>query len=64
MLQPYATVKNELSIVNGILLKGQRIVIPSKLQMDILNRLAEITKCIETSQKRATHQREAEAKLQ
>ena len=38
MLKPYAIVKNELSIVRGILLRGKHIVIPSKLQMDILNR--------------------------
>ena len=34
-LKPYVIVKNELSIVNGILHKGQRIVIPPKL---LLNR--------------------------
>ena len=39
MLKPYAIVKNELSIVRGILLRRKCIVIPSKLEMDILNRL-------------------------
>ena len=54
VLKPYTIVKNELSIVRGILLKGKRIVIPSKLQIDILNRLHTghqgISKCRQLAQ--------------
>ena len=54
VVKPYVIVKNELSIVRGILLRGKRIVIPSKLQMDILNRLHSghqgISKCRQLAQ--------------
>jgi len=38
-LKPYAAVKFELNIVHGLLLRGNRIVIPSKLQSDMIERL-------------------------
>ena len=54
VVKPYVIVKNELSIVRGILLRGKHIVIPSKLQMDILNRLHSghqgISKCRQLAQ--------------
>ena len=54
VLKPYAIVQNELSIVRGILLRGKHIVIPSKLQMDILNRPhsghQDISKCRQFAQ--------------
>ena len=54
VMKPYAIVKNELSIVRRILLRGKCIVIPSKLQMDILNKLHSghqgISKCRQLTQ--------------
>ena len=54
VLKPYAIVKHELTIVRGILLRGKRIVIPSKLQIDIVNRLHSghqgISKCRQLAQ--------------
>lgn len=38
-LKPYAAVKSELNIVRGLLLKGNRIVIPSKLHTDMIDKL-------------------------
>ena len=50
MLKPYnITVSSELSVKDGLLMRGNRIVIPAELQQDILHRLHEghqgITKC-------------------
>ena len=38
-LKPFWSVKDFISIDDGILLKGNRIIIPSKLQGDVLNQL-------------------------
>ena len=38
-LKPYAKVQSELNVARGLLLRGNRIVIPSKLQTDSVNRL-------------------------
>ena len=38
-LKPYAAVKFELNIVRGLLLRGHRIVIPSKLHSDMIEKL-------------------------
>jgi len=38
-LKPYAAVTLELNIVSGLLLRGNRIVIPSKLQSDMIEKL-------------------------
>ena len=39
VLKPYWVVKSELSVVEGLLLKGERIVIPSALRLEILNKI-------------------------
>lgn len=48
-LKPYETVSSELSVKDGLLMRGNRIIIPSELQQEILQRLHEghqgITKC-------------------
>ncbi|CAB3995793.1 Retrovirus-related Pol poly from transposon [Paramuricea clavata] len=56
VLKPYWCYSDEISIENGILMKGQRIIIPSTLQVEILGKLhaahqgAEKTKlCARTS---------------
>ena len=36
---PYAPVKFELNVVRGLLLRGNRIVIPSKLHSDMIEKL-------------------------
>ena len=38
-LKPYAAVKFELNVVCGLLLKGNRIVIPSKLHSEMIEKL-------------------------
>ena len=38
-LKPYFSVRTELAVVNGLLLRGNRMVIPSSLQADILEKL-------------------------
>ncbi len=38
-LRTYWSMKDFLSIENGILMKGDRIIVPKCLQMEILNRL-------------------------
>ena len=40
---PYAQVQEELSVENGLLLKGCRLVIPKPLQTDILKKLHAVT---------------------
>ena len=48
-IQPYYSVAAEISIENGLLMRGCRIIIPSKLQPEMLNKIHEghlgITKC-------------------
>ena len=48
-LKPYTTISTELSVKDGLLMRGSRIIIPLELQQDILHRLHEghqgITKC-------------------
>ncbi|CAB3997498.1 Retrovirus-related Pol poly from transposon [Paramuricea clavata] len=39
VLKPYWCYRDEISIENGILMKGQRIIIPSTLQVEILGKL-------------------------
>ena len=50
-IKPYWSVEGELPIVNGLLLKGARLVIPSSLQHQTLNQIHEgyqgINKCRE-----------------
>ena len=38
-LQPYFTMRDELTVQDDILFKGERILIPKKLRMDILQRI-------------------------
>ena len=44
MLKPYITVSSELSVKDGLLMRGNKIVIPAELHQDILHRLHEVTK--------------------
>ena len=50
-LEPYYPVRDELNIVNGILMRGQRIVIPTSLRELMLSKLHSVhqgvTKCKE-----------------
>ena len=50
-LQPYLSISGELTIENDLLMRGSRIVIPSSLRQDILNKIQAghqgITKCRE-----------------
>ena len=39
LCKPYAAIMYELSAVRGLLLRGHHIVIPSKMQADIIERL-------------------------
>ena len=39
MLKYYIPVKNELSVNNGILLRGNRLIIPSSLHPEIIEKL-------------------------
>ena len=39
VLEPYWSYRNEITIDNVILMKGQRIIIPSVLQVEILGKL-------------------------
>ena len=52
-LQPYEQYKAELSAINGLLVYMDRIVIPSNLRTDMLNRLHEshqgTTKCLDNA---------------
>ena len=54
IMQPYAKIQSELNVVQGLLLRGNRIVIPFKLQTDIVNRLHSghqgISKCRQLAQ--------------
>ena len=47
--KPYVAVASELSVANGLLLRGSRLVIPNNLRTDILNKIHTghqgITKC-------------------
>ncbi|XP_062855259.1 uncharacterized protein K02A2.6-like [Trichomycterus rosablanca] len=51
VIHPYLPFSGEITVQNGVLLKGERIVIPASLQADVLNKLHEghlgITKCRE-----------------
>ena len=38
-IKPYFNYREELTVVDGLVLKGQRIVIPSKLRQSCLRRL-------------------------
>ena len=50
-LKPYFALRAELNIVDNVLLRGVRIVIPPKFQKDIVNRIHEghlgVTKCLD-----------------
>jgi len=52
-LKPYWSVKDELTIYNGLLLRGNRIVVPSSLQQEILQKLHEGHQGIVKTQLRA-----------
>ena len=39
LCQPYYSFSEEMSLVNGVLLKGQRIIVPSSMQSFMLSRL-------------------------
>lgn len=49
LVRPYWTVQNELSVIDGVLFKGKRIVIPLSLRKELLNKVHEghqgIEKC-------------------
>ena len=52
-IKPYWTVREQLTIVQGILMMANRIVIPSALRLDVLDRIHEghqgIVKCPATA---------------
>ena len=54
-LKPYWSDRGELSVVQGVLLKSSRIVIPSSLRLEVLDKLHEghqgITKCRERAKR-------------
>jgi len=54
-LRPYAAVKFELSIASGLLLRGNRIVVPSKLQTDMIEKLHAGHQGLSKCQRRAQH---------
>ena len=43
-VKPYWSVQGELTIVDGLLLKGARLVIPSSLQRQTLTKFTKVTK--------------------
>ena len=50
-LKPYAAVKFELSIASGLLMRGNCIVFPSKLQTDMIEKLHQgLLKCRQRAQ--------------
>ena len=55
LLKPYAAVKFELSIVGGLLLKGNRIVIPQKLRTDMIEKLHAGHQGLSKCRRRAQH---------
>ena len=54
-LKPYWQVQDELSVVHGLLLKAERIVIPTSLRLEMLDRIHEghqgVTKCRERAKR-------------
>ena len=52
-LRTYWSMKDFLSIENGILMKGDRIIVPKCMQMEILNRLHESHQGVEKTRLRA-----------
>ena len=54
-LQPYWQVKDELSVVHGLFLKADRIVIPTSVRLEILDRIHDghqgVTKCRERAKR-------------
>ena len=38
-IKPYWSYKEDLSIINGILLKGERLIIPSSMRKEVLKQL-------------------------
>ena len=54
-IKPYYQFSGELSVQQGLLLKGTRLVIPTTLHLDILDKLHEghlgITKCRERAKR-------------
>ena len=53
ILKPYWAVRNELTIQQGLLMKGNRLVIPVSMRMDILERIHEGHQGIVTCRERA-----------
>ena len=55
VLKSYWQVKSEINMINGLLLKGERIVIPAAMRLEMLDRIHEghqgITKCRERAKK-------------
>ena len=52
-IKPYFNYREELTVVDGLVLKGQRIVIPSKLRQSCLRRLHIAHMGINKTQRRA-----------
>ena len=53
LYKAYATVKYELSVVQGVLLRGYHIVIPSKMQTNIIEKLHAGHQCISKCRRQA-----------